>query len=58
MPILAMLGGAPGKINLYVGKTAIKFNIPEAEAVDRLVDLIKEHGKWVEPAKTEPALSV
>ncbi|MDX1952540.1 MAG: (E)-4-hydroxy-3-methylbut-2-enyl-diphosphate synthase, partial [Verrucomicrobiota bacterium] len=43
------VGGAPGKINLYVGKTPIKFNIPEAEAVDRLVDLIREHGKWVEP---------
>jgi (E)-4-hydroxy-3-methylbut-2-enyl-diphosphate synthase len=43
------VGGAPGKINLYVGKTPIKFNIPEAEAVDRLVDLIKEHGKWIEP---------
>ncbi len=41
------VGGAPGKINLYVGKQPIKFNIPEAEAVDRLVDLIKEHGKWV-----------
>jgi hypothetical protein len=24
-------------------------DIPEAPAVDRLVDLIKEHGKWVEP---------
>jgi len=44
------VGGAPGKINLYVGKTAIKFNIPEGQAVDRLVDLIREHGKWVEPA--------
>jgi len=43
------VGGAPGKINLYVGKTPIKFNIPEGEAVDRLVDLIREHGKWVEP---------
>jgi (E)-4-hydroxy-3-methylbut-2-enyl-diphosphate synthase len=43
------VGGAPGKINLYVGKKAIKFNIPEAEAVDRLVDLIREHGKWVDP---------
>ncbi len=43
------VGGAPGKINLYVGKTPIKFNIPEAEAVERLVDLIREHGKWVEP---------
>jgi (E)-4-hydroxy-3-methylbut-2-enyl-diphosphate synthase len=47
------VGGAPGKINLYVGKTAIKFNIPEAEAVDRLVDLIKEHGKWMEPEAKE-----
>jgi (E)-4-hydroxy-3-methylbut-2-enyl-diphosphate synthase len=43
------VGGAPGKINLYVGKQPIKFNIPESEAVERLVDLIKEHGKWVEP---------
>ena len=43
------VGGAPGKINLYVGKTPIKFNIPEVEAVERLVDLIKEHNKWVEP---------
>ena len=42
------VGGAPGKVNLYVGKKAVKFNIPEAEAVDRLVDLIKEHGRWVE----------
>jgi (E)-4-hydroxy-3-methylbut-2-enyl-diphosphate synthase len=32
-----------------MGKQPIKFNIPEAEAVDRLVDLIKEHGKWAEP---------
>ena len=44
------VGGAPGKVNLYVGKTAVKFNIPEAEAVDRLKDLIHEHGKWVDPA--------
>jgi (E)-4-hydroxy-3-methylbut-2-enyl-diphosphate synthase len=44
------VGGAPGKVNLYVGKQAVKFNIPEAEAVDRLKDLIHEHGKWVEPA--------
>ncbi len=47
------VGGAPGKINLYVGKQAIKFNIPETEAVERLVDLIKEHGKWVEPEMKE-----
>jgi len=42
------VGGAPGKINLYVGKEAVKFNIPQVEAVDRLVDLIREHGKWVD----------
>ncbi|HLW36638.1 MAG TPA: (E)-4-hydroxy-3-methylbut-2-enyl-diphosphate synthase [Chthoniobacterales bacterium] len=51
------VGGAPGKVNLYVGKTAVKFNIPEAEAVDRLKDLIREHGKWIEPATTEPVLA-
>ena len=50
------VGGAPGKVNLYVGKTAVKFNIPEAEAVDRLQDLIREHGKWVEPAPAETVL--
>lgn len=43
------VGGAPGKINLYVGKKAVKFNIPQEEAVERLVELIKEHGKWAEP---------
>lgn len=43
------VGGAPEKINLYVGKTPVKFNIPQTEAVDRLVDLIREHGRWIEP---------
>jgi len=47
------VGGAPGKINLYVGKTPVRFNIPEAEAVDRLVDLIHEHGKWQEPGNDQ-----
>jgi len=50
------VGGAPGKVNLYVGKTAVKFNIPEGEAVDRLKDLIREHGKWMEPAQQTVAL--
>jgi (E)-4-hydroxy-3-methylbut-2-enyl-diphosphate synthase len=52
------VGGAPGKVNLYVGKTAVKFNIPEAEAVDRLKDLIREHGKWVDSAPPESAVKV
>ena len=51
------VGGAPGKVNLYVGKTAVKFNIPEADAVDRLQDLIREHGKWVEPVGAAPVLT-
>ena len=37
----------------YVGKKPVKFNIPEAEAVDRLVDLIREHGRWVDPVSNE-----
>ncbi len=46
------VGGAPNKINLYVNKTPVKFNIPEDEAVERLIDLIKEHNKWIEPPVT------
>jgi len=48
------VGGAPGKVNLYVGKTPVKFNIPEAEAVDRLIDLIKDNGRWFEPVVPAP----
>ena len=46
------VGGAPEKINLYVGKQAVKFNIPQQEAVDRLIDLIKEHDRWMEGPDT------
>ena len=52
------VGGAPGKINLYVGKQPVKVNIPQEEAVERLIDLIKEHDKWIEapePATESPA---
>ena len=49
------VGGAPGKINLYVGKTAVNFNIPEAEAVERLIDLIREHDKWIDAPDKAPA---
>ena len=43
------VGAAPGKIDLYVGKDRVKSAIPEAEAVDRLVELIQEEGKWIQP---------
>jgi (E)-4-hydroxy-3-methylbut-2-enyl-diphosphate synthase len=46
------VGGAPGKINLYVGKQCVQYNIPQSEADARLIALIKEHRKWAEP---EPA---
>ncbi|AHF93002.1 1-hydroxy-2-methyl-2-(E)-butenyl 4-diphosphate synthase [Opitutaceae bacterium TAV5] len=45
------VGGAPGKINLYVGKNCVQYNIPQAEADARLIELIKQHGKWMEPAE-------
>ena len=43
------VGGAPGKINLYVGKNCVQYNIPQAEADARLIALIREHGKWIDP---------
>lgn len=43
------VGGAPGKINLYVGKECVKLHIPSEDAVEALIDLIKEHGKWEDP---------
>ncbi|MBR5030595.1 MAG: flavodoxin-dependent (E)-4-hydroxy-3-methylbut-2-enyl-diphosphate synthase, partial [Muribaculaceae bacterium] len=43
------VGAAVGKISLYKGKECIEKNIPEAEAIPRLIDLIKQNGDWVEP---------
>ena len=44
------VGWKPGKVNLYVGKECVVRDVPEDEAPDRLVELIKEHGSWTEPA--------
>ena len=44
------VGGAPGKINLYVGRSCVQYHISQAEADDRLIALIKAHGKWLEPS--------
>ena len=43
------VGGAPNKVNLYVGRDVVKKNIPEMDAPEALVNLIKEHGRWSEP---------
>jgi len=42
------VGTGPGKINLYKEKTVVRKNVAENEAVQALIDLIKEHGDWVE----------
>jgi (E)-4-hydroxy-3-methylbut-2-enyl-diphosphate synthase len=44
------VGTGPGKINLYKEKTVVRKNVAAEEAVDSLIDLIKEHGDWVERA--------
>lgn len=43
------VGGLPDHISLYRGKTLVERNIPQAEAIDRLVELIKADDRWVEP---------
>ena len=43
------VGSGPGKITLYKEKEVVRKNVNTAEAVDALIDLIKEHGDWVEP---------
>ncbi|OIW09143.1 hypothetical protein TanjilG_11281 [Lupinus angustifolius] len=47
------VGGNPGKIDLYVGKTVVKRGIAMEHATNALIDLIKEHGRWVEPNAEE-----
>jgi (E)-4-hydroxy-3-methylbut-2-enyl-diphosphate synthase len=42
------VGTGPGKITLYKEKEVVQRNIPEDEAVDALIDLIRTHGDWVE----------
>lgn len=44
------VGTGPGKITLYKEKEVVRRNVPETEAVEALIDLIREHGDWVEPA--------
>jgi (E)-4-hydroxy-3-methylbut-2-enyl-diphosphate synthase len=43
------VGSAPGKVNLYVGKEQVARGIPTGDADERLIELIKAHGKWAEP---------
>lgn len=47
------VGSGVGKVDLYVNYDVVKRGIPSAEAVEALVDLIKEHGRWSDPAEAE-----
>lgn len=42
------VGVGVGKISLYKGKEVVKKNVPTENAVNELIELIKEHGDWVE----------
>lgn len=42
------VGSKPGMIDLYIGKTCVEKDISFAEADDRLVELIKKEGRWLE----------
>lgn len=43
------VGGSTGRVSLYKKYDCIEKGVPEEEAVDRLIELIKQHGDWVEP---------
>ena len=43
------VGSGPGWISLYRGKEVLERGIPFEEALDKLIELIKEDGVWVEP---------
>ena len=43
------VGAAAGRISLYKGKQCVEMNIPEDDAIDRLIALIKQHNDWRDP---------
>ncbi len=43
------VGGAPNKVSLYVGRDCVQKNIPEENAPEALITLIKSHNRWIEP---------
>ena len=45
------VGAAPGRITLYRGREIVERNIPQEEAIEHLIALIKADGNWVEPER-------
>ncbi|ACF12283.1 1-hydroxy-2-methyl-2-(E)-butenyl 4-diphosphate synthase [Chlorobaculum parvum NCIB 8327] len=43
------VGSGKGRISLYVGKECVEENLPEDVALERLIELIRQNGKWVDP---------
>jgi (E)-4-hydroxy-3-methylbut-2-enyl-diphosphate synthase len=43
------VGSGPGRITLYKGKEVVKRNVPTAQAVNELIELIRGDGSWIEP---------
>ena len=48
------VGSGKGKITLYKGKDVIKRGVPSENAVDELIEIIKEGGHWIEPETLKP----
>ena len=42
------VGSGPGRVNLYVGKDLVERNVPSDDSDDRLVELIRKHGRWLD----------
>lgn len=42
------VGSGPGKITLYKGQTVVKRQIPTENALDELINIIKDYGDWVD----------
>ena len=49
------VGSMPGFVNLYVGKDIVERSVPQVEADERLIALLKKHGVWREPAEAASA---
>jgi len=47
------VGTLPGKVDLYYGKEVVRKSIPNEDAVNQLIDLIKEYGMWKDKEEEE-----
>lgn len=47
------VGSGKGKITLYKGQDVVKRGVPSEQAVDELIEIIRQDGKWMEPQTIE-----